>query len=83
MRIVLATGNAGKLRELRNYYASLQVSSANSKPFKVNHLTYFALLDGSSISSEDTQVDKIMNKATGCFINAAHTTMYNITFELF
>ena len=40
--------------------------------FKVNHLTYFGLLGGSSPSGEDEDtVDEVMNKAAGCFIAAA------------
>ena len=40
--------------------------------FKVNHLTYFGLLGGSSPSGEDEDtVDEVMNKAAGCFIDTA------------
>jgi parallel beta-helix repeat protein len=40
--------------------------------FKVNHLTYFALLEGSAPSDgEEDTVDEVLNKAAGCFITTA------------
>jgi hypothetical protein len=55
--------------------SDINVTGEDTVTFKVNHLTYFALLDGSSTSGEDKgTVDKIMNTAAGCFINAAHPT---------
>ena len=55
--------------------SDINVAGEDTVTFKVNHLTYFALLDGSSIAGEDEgTVDKVMNKVAGCFITSAHTT---------
>jgi hypothetical protein len=55
--------------------SDINVAGEDTVTFKVNHLTYFALLDGSSTVGEDEgTVDNVMNKVSGCFITSAHTT---------